>query len=138
MDMKTTFESLVKAGRMARNADFALQTLGYDNTPYADIYACINDVIYNLIGENAETFDQSETYRIMNNCNITEEQCVEKLMSAKNAKDMNVRPLSSCTMSVLIEEADKRKIHIQNLKNLIISEWAARQEFIRSFYHKVG
>lgn len=81
-----TLENIISACRTAKDSDDALRSVGYIETPYFKIYGHIMDALYDLLGENTETFDESITYRIMEDKNLTNSQRAELFVSfCKNA-----------------------------------------------------
>lgn len=125
MDMKTVFTSLVEAGQLARRTDIAMRSVGYDNTPYYDIYTSICDAIYSLVGEKAETYTGSVTYNVMEQEHISDKERAQ-LLVAEFIKRSSVWNRS--TQEVLDEVAHERQMNVEQLTTLIISEWALRHE----------
>ena len=78
---------LVRTARKAFEADARLREIGYETTPYWDIYCEVSDAIYDMLGENTETFDSSITYAVLNAETLNDEQRVLILISAYNKKN---------------------------------------------------
>lgn len=76
MEIREILRKMVTAGRTAYMCHTSMQDIGYDNTPYFDIYGEIADAIYVLIGENAQTFCESVTYLTLTNLELSIDQCV--------------------------------------------------------------
>ena len=71
--------SIIMAGRTAKQTDDTLRELGYGATPYFQIYGHITDALYALFNEHTETFDQSFTCRLMNCEHFSPDTCIELL-----------------------------------------------------------
>ena len=70
---------IVEAGRIAKQVDDAMQDVGYGDTPYFHIYGKLSDAVYELLGENTETFEQSLSYKIMHASDMSLMQLSEML-----------------------------------------------------------
>jgi len=71
--MKTgALRKIIEAGMIAKKTDDSLRELGYDETPYFQIYGNITDALYLLFDEHTETFDRSMAYRIIENKSIAD------------------------------------------------------------------
>ena len=64
----------------AKKMNDAMEQLGFPDNPYWDILGCISDAIYSLIGEDTQTFDESRTYSVLNNPDLTDEERVRILL----------------------------------------------------------
>ena len=73
---------LVLTARKAKKNDDALMQLGYQDTPYFDIYGQIADAIYSLVGEETRRFDESATYDAINNDRYTDRERLQVLEEA--------------------------------------------------------
>lgn len=80
MDTKEALTRMVKAGRLALTMDKGLRSLGYDETPYFDIYGNIADAVYFLLGEETETFSASVTSLVFESPELTDARRVSLLM----------------------------------------------------------
>ena len=129
MDVKNILESLVYAGRKAYQLNTGMRNLGYDNTPYLDIYSGIADAIYVILGETCD-FEVSTTAAFLADQNMQDSQCADGLFSVYQQR--NADPdLSDSTMEVLKSEAVKKGIPVQNMINLIAAEWALRNQIAK-------
>lgn len=129
MDMKKTITHLIKAGRDAMHLDSTLGNIGYDGTPYFNLYGDICEALYAMLGEDTDSFEQSETYAVMHDCLMPDEMCADQLLPLyfKNACD-----LSDHTVSTLEEAAEDHGISIEQMIRLVISEWAMRQNMLKA------
>ena len=85
--MEKLLTRLVKVARKAYKTDLALQQLGYDETPYFDIYGEILDGIYELLGEKTDTLEESYTYQfVIFNDYLPPEQAAKELMKEYRIK----------------------------------------------------
>ena len=69
--MKDAFVRLIRAAEKAKHMDSEMSKTGYENNLYADIFGDIADAIYDMLGENTNTFENSLTYSILNTDAIT-------------------------------------------------------------------
>lgn len=84
MRIKYAFLNLVDAGLMAKKMDKAMQDAGFDNNPYFEIYGCVAQAIYYLLGEDRDDFENSlADYSLSDNLHSREER-VKFLMDAYN------------------------------------------------------
>lgn len=72
--MEKVLMNMLKAARQAYSTDKALRDAGYKDTPYWEIYGYISDAIYNLLGEDTETFEQSITYAVLHSDTFNDHQ----------------------------------------------------------------
>ena len=79
MEIREILRKMVTAGRTAYMCHTSMQDIGYDNTPYFDIYGEIADAIYVLIGENTQTYHESITYQTLTNLDMSISECVIRL-----------------------------------------------------------
>ena len=91
MSTKSAFRNLTKAARNAHYFSESMRTAGYPSSPFADIYGQIADAIFDLLGEETETFDDSVTCASLLSFAITDDQCAEYLHRAyrKNLEEQN-------------------------------------------------
>lgn len=82
MDIEAALQRLVHAARKAFYLSEQLEALGYQDTPYSDLFGNIADAIYYLLGEKTETFDQSVTYHALYDDLLTNKERVRILMNA--------------------------------------------------------
>ena len=124
MDAKLVLTHLIRAGRDALHMENVLNELGYHGTPYFNLHGEISDAIYEMIGENTETFDQSETYAAMHDIYTTDEICAEQL--AERTQE-NWTAIPETARGAITETAEELGISFDNMVSLILSEWAMRQ-----------
>ena len=79
--MKEILMKMVEAGVKAKELSDAMEDLGYQETPYWDLYTMIADAIYTMVGEQTDTFDESKTYLVLNDPDMTNEERVSKLLT---------------------------------------------------------
>jgi len=126
--MKEALTRMVKIAMKCNELDKLHTALGYDNTPYFDIYGDAVDAIYFMIGEHTATLEESATYRVLNTPGISVDERVEKLMEvAQGSSDVTVS-IQNCTLQTVRECASNRKMDYQSLLKLIVSEWAINHE----------
>ena len=65
MEIMEAFGKMVDVAITARDLDNAMQSAGFDETPYTEIYGGIADAIYSLLGEKTDTFEESVTYDVL-------------------------------------------------------------------------
>lgn len=80
MNLRQTMVNLVEATMKAKELHEAMDALGFPDTPYWYIYARLCDAIYDLIGEETETFDKSLTCNVLNDPELTNEDRVNILL----------------------------------------------------------
>ena len=129
MDVKSVLESLVYAGRKAHQINIGMRDLGYDNTPYLDIYSGIADAIYIILGETCD-FEVSATATFLADQNTMDDQCADGLFSVYMQRNADPE-LSDSTMEVLKSEAAKKGIPLQSMINLIAAEWVLRNQITK-------
>ena len=129
MDVKIILDHLVSAGRKAYKLDRKMHDIGYDHNPYFEIYGEIADAVYNILGERC-IFEESATAMAFANQHISDAQCADGLFTVYQHRNEPAE-LSGATMRTLQEEADRKGIQVQNMINIILAEWALRQEYIR-------
>lgn len=139
MNAKNVLTHLVRAGRDALHLEETLKKLGYNETPYFNLYGEISSAIYALLNEDADTFDESMTYAAMNDIYTPDEVCAERLAEMYDADSGHVTILSETTAEVINEAARARGIEPNRMINLILSEWAAKQlmfdNFLKQYNH---
>lgn len=135
MDVRNILESLIYAGRKAYQLNTGMCNLGYDNTPYLDIYSGIADAIYIILGETCN-FEDSTTAAFLADQNMQDGQCAESLFSIYK-KQYADPELSNSTMEVLKAEAAKKGITLHNMINLIVAEWVLRNQISRQTFKAV-
>lgn len=129
MNVKAALGHLVSAGRKAYKLDVEMRKLGYDNTPYADLYGEIADGIYTLIEDQAECFMLSDTYRLLTDGSVPDEHCVANLHSIFEERSVGSVQLNEATLYMICDAAKKRGVTVPVMIRLIINEWAIRQQF---------
>ena len=128
MDAKNVFLHLVKAGRDAFHIEETLKKIGYSDTPYFNLYGEIFEAVYNLLDEDTDSFDESITASAMLGY-LPDEMCADELAGIYERTSLSV---PDATRSVLEESAANRGITVQQLVNIILSEWALKIELVRS------
>ena len=123
---------LVRAGRKANRIDEMLLGLGYGSTPYASIYGDITDAIYEMLGENTETFHESLTFQVMMDDSLTDEQCADKLLAARQS----AKAIPARTKELLEQAAASRGIATESMISVILSEWVLRNELLSTLLTK--
>ena len=129
MDVKSVLNELSCAGRKAFALDDEMHKLGYDNTPYYDLYGSIADAIYLILGEQCD-FEESATALYMQDRSTTDTQCADGLFAAYQQRNGEPQ-LSDATMETLRYEAKLKGIPVQNMIRIILAEWAVRNEYAR-------
>lgn len=128
MDKKRVLTHLVKAGRDALHLEATLKSIGYEGTPYFDLYGEIADAVYEMLGEETETIDESITYAAMHDIYTSDEMCAERLAELCEPEPCRFfGELPETTLSILTEAADRRGMDLQTLAKLIVCEWSARE-----------
>ena len=134
MNEKRVLTHLVKAARDAIHMERVLKEIGYKETPYFGLYGEIADAMYCLIGEETETFTESETHNAINDTYTPDEECAERLMDIYRKNTLGAEfGLSDASTDVLNEVAQERGINSAQLARLILCEWAARQTILRNY-----
>lgn len=82
MNAQKTLDKMITVARTALTLARAMQDLGYDNSPYWDLYGNTADAIYFFIGESTPTFDVSVTYHALTDDDMTQEQRLDCLLRA--------------------------------------------------------
>ena len=80
MNVQEALKGIVNGAERAYNVDRLLQSAGYVETPYWDIYCTLADTLYRMIGEKTETFEQSVTCKALTAEDLTNNQRVNLLM----------------------------------------------------------
>lgn len=124
MDSKKILTHLIRAGRDALNLENMLTTIGYKETPYFNLYGDIAEAVYTLLGENAESFDESITYAVMNDPITSDEACAEELSVLVLPADV-----PDTTMEVITEAAESRNLPPSTMIRLILNEWAMKEMY---------
>lgn len=128
MDKKRVLTHLVKAGRDTLHMESTLKSIGYDCTPYIDLFGEIADAVYEMLGEETETFDESITYAAMHDIYTSDEICAERLAELCEPEPCRFfGELPETTREILTESAERRGMDLQTLAKLILCEWSARQ-----------
>lgn len=141
MDTKCVLNHLVRASRDALHMEQTLKGLGYNETPYFHLYGEITEAIYCMLGESTETFDESVTSTTINNMYLTDEHCAQELseyckekqkkteqeQEKEDEKEEDAFQILYSTRRILDEMAEERGFSIQQLVNLILSEWVIKK-----------
>lgn len=85
MNYEKALGILVAAGRKAKQMDDAMNAMGYGQNPYFDLYGDIADAIYYIVGEEHTRFDESVTYKMLNNKTLTDTACTDMLIRTHEA-----------------------------------------------------
>ena len=80
--MKEILMSMVEAAVKAKGLSDTMECLGYPENPYWDLYTLIADAIYTTVGEKTNTFDESVTFMVLNDPDLTNDERVSRLLSA--------------------------------------------------------
>ena len=134
MNTKAVLTHLIRAARDAFHLEKTLKDIGYKETPYFNLYGEIADAIYNMLGEDTDTFDESVTHAAIHDIFTTDEECAETLVEMCGTDILSEIPVS--TRNVIIETAEKRGMDPQNMTMLILSEWAAKELLFRAAFSK--
>ena len=134
MDSKQVLTHLIRAGRDALHLEKTLSGLGYKETPYFNLYGEIANAIYDLIGEDTDTFDQSVTHSVMNDMFTPDELAAEQLASMLDQASSASLDIPKTTREIIEETAGKRKMTTDQLIKVILSEWAYKEEFSRNVW----
>lgn len=126
MDVKNVLGHLACAGRKAYLLDREMHNLGYDNTPYFDIYGGIADAVYVILGEKCD-FDDSATAVFFSDRSTSDKQCADGLFGVYSRNTAETA-LSDSTMTIIEEAAAEKGIPPQNMISLIVAEWAMRRQ----------
>jgi len=126
MDAKIILTHLIKAGRDSLHLEETLRQIGYNGTPYFNLHGEICEAVYNFLGEDVESFDQSATHAAMHDFLTSDEQCAEHLASMISEPDKGI-DIPDSAKDMLIEAAERRHMDLPKLIKLILCEWAANE-----------
>lgn len=132
MNVKSALDHLVSAGRKANKLNECMRELGYDNTPYADLYGEIADSIFLLVEDSDVDFQDSQTNRFLNSELFSDSRCSEELNFVYKQNNDCILDLSEGTLEMIHEVAVSKGISVHAMLKVIISEWSIRQHFIRT------
>ena len=121
---------LVEIGMKMDQLDEDLRALGYGDTPYWDLSCKVSDALYNFLGEHTGTYQESVTYKALNEPGLTERERTKLLMDVYREKNPRME-LPKHTLSVIEESAKERGISNEAMMSTVLSEWALRHEQIR-------
>lgn len=124
MDVKNVLSHLACAGRKAYLLDREMHNLGYDNTPYFDIFGGIADAVYVILGEKCD-FDDSATAIFFSDMRVSDTQCADGLFGVYR-QNTGEPIFSDSTMTIISGAAAEKGISPQNMISLIVAEWAMR------------
>ena len=127
MNTKKVLTHLIRAGRDALHLENTLKEIGYKETPYFNLYGEIADAIYNMIGEETDTFDESVTHAAINDIFTPDEICAENLAEMCNGQSDILSEIPVSTRKIILETAERRGMDPQKLTMLILSEWASKE-----------
>ena len=80
MNIESILECLVRIAMKSLYISDQMSLLGFTDNPYFSIFGNAADAIYNLIGEHADPFDDSVTYRTIHQFMFSEHDCVQILL----------------------------------------------------------
>lgn len=80
MEISKVLQRMIAVARKALLLHRAFAEHGYSATPHFDLYAETADAICILIGDAADDFTETETFLVLNNDSLTDDQRIEKLM----------------------------------------------------------
>ena len=127
MNTKSVLTHLIRAGRDALHLEKTLTEIGYNETPYFNLYGEITDAIYGILGEQTDTIEESKAYAAIHDPFTPDEICAEEL-----AMLVNVPAVPNETMDVISETALSRGMDPPTLVRLILNEWAMKKMFSKS------
>lgn len=128
MDVQAVLSRLVKTARNTFFISEHMRTLGYDDNPYFSIYGNIVDVICEIIGDASDDVEDSVTYAVLHDTNLSDDQCVSRL---RDVCQIHHPQLSKTTMNLVREAASARGVSARTMQNVIVGEWALRQSVIK-------
>jgi len=79
-DISKALAWIVRAASKAKKLDDGLIKHGYSTNPYGEIFECLSDAVYCLIGEQANRFEDSLTYIAFNADVLSEEHKISILL----------------------------------------------------------
>ena len=120
---------LIRAGRDALHLEKTLNSLGYRETPYFNLYGEITDAIYGILGEETDTVEDSLAHAALNDCLTPDEICAERLAATIPCP---VPDLPEPVTEVIAEAAKARNMKPENMIRLILSEWAMKELYANS------
>ena len=124
MNTKSVLTHLIRAGRDAIHLEKTLSGVGYNETPYFNLYGDIIDAIYGILDEHTDTIEESMAYAAIHDPFTPDEICAEELASIVYAPD-----ISETTMEVITDAARSRNIEPSTMVRLILNEWAMKEMF---------
>ena len=127
MNEKKVLTHLIRAGRDALNMENVLNSFGYKETPYFNLYGEIADAIYLMIGEEVDPFDQSVTHTVMHDPVTSDEAAAEHLAEMLDKASSAYLDIPQTTRKISEETAEKRGMTTDNMIKLILSEWAYKE-----------
>ena len=132
MNKEKVFVHLVKAGRDAYHLEQKLNGLGYRETPYFNLYGEISEAMYHMLGEKTDSFEESITHAAVHDMLTTDEECAEHLAGLCE-HDAEMIQIPEATKRTIVETAEARGMEPFTLVKIILSEWAAKQEFLKAY-----
>lgn len=124
MNTKSVLTHLIRAGRDAIHLEKTLSGVGYNETPYFNLYGDIIDAIYGILDEHTDTIEDSMAYAAIHDPFTPDEICAEELASIVYAPD-----IPDTTKEVISEKARSRGIDLSTMIRLILNEWAMKEMF---------
>lgn len=80
MEIESVLKHMVSIARKTNHISEQLQVIGLGDEPFFTLYGEAADAIYGLLGEETETFDESETCITLNDPMVSDADCVRILM----------------------------------------------------------
>ena len=127
MNQKKVLTHLIRAGRDALHLEQTLNSIGYKETPYFNLYGEIADAIYCMLDEDTESFDESVTHAAIHDPLTSDELAAEELAKLLDKASDPCIDIPSATRKMIAECAEKRGVSETSMIKLILSEWAARE-----------
>ncbi len=131
MNSERVLTHLIKAGRDTLHLERTLNDLGYTETPFFSIHGDIADAIYHLLGEDTQTFEESETCAALHDIYSSDEICAQRLAERMHSQQ-NCIVIPDKIRKMLEEAAGERNIDCNQLINAILTEWAAQRMFFKT------
>lgn len=127
MNIRYILSTLLEAATKALNLHNEMASLGYPETPYFDLYGETADVIYSLIGEKTTTFEESVTYKTLNDPKLDVAQQLDALMNEYQRNELVYNPTMH-VRSIIKNEARKRNIDSSDMLSIVVGNWAMNND----------
>lgn len=132
MNEKFVLTHLIRAGRDALHLEQTLNSIGYKETPYYNLYGEIADAIYALIGEETDSIDESETHHAIHDIGMSDETAAEYLASMLDKASSSGIDIHDTTKEVIEEAAVKRGVDFNTMVKMILGQWAMQEMYSNS------